>query len=765
MFKKILLFIAFLVLFNHSFQAQKVGLVLSGGGAKGAVHIGIIAALEENEIPIDYVAGTSIGAIVGSLYAMGYSPEQMLELFLSEDFYHWQTGKVEEDFQFYFRKRRDEPDFMRVNIPLKDSIDIKNAILPNSLINPIQMNQAFVQMFAQATAQSRGNFDDLFVPFLCVASDVYNKKPMIFRNGDLGNAVRASMSFPFVFKPILQDSIPLFDGGIYDNFPVNPMKEAWNPDFIIGSSVAGTNTKKPIDQSAYEQIENMIMHQTEYNVDPEDGIMMKFKLDDVSLLDFNKSKALYELGYNTTIEMIDSIKNRINVQIPLEQVDVNRAKYKASLPELRFKNIYITGATDAQKEYIEHQLNREEKEYFSFNDFKRAYFRLLSNEKIKEITPRAVYDSQNESFDLYLDIAIKDEVSIALGGNISSMSANQIYLGLSYQSLAELSSRISVDMQLGNTYNGFSMEGKVELPTKMPMDISALFVHNNRKFYESEKLFIDTDLLSFIHQKEFFGRIGVGLPFQSKAKLELLLAYGQLEDKYYLSNNSSFIGTPFDKSRYNLFNAGIYYRKNSLDAKQYPILGHNHQLYAQFITGKEHFNPASDDLPNASTHQSYIQINASLNNYHSMSEKFNLGYIVEGVVSSKNLWQNYTASILQAPAFTPTPHSLLIFNEAFRSNQYLAGGIIPIYKLSSIFHLRGDFYVFSPLYPIKRVDDNKAEYGKFFSERSYLGELSLIARFPFLTVSLFANRYSYPNDNWNFGLNIGYLIFGPKFIP
>ena len=87
-------------------MAQKVGLVMSGGGAKGAAHIGVIKALEENDIPIDYVAGTSIGAIIGSLYAMGYTPEEMLDLMLSEEFGYWQTGTVESKYAFYFK----EPD-------------------------------------------------------------------------------------------------------------------------------------------------------------------------------------------------------------------------------------------------------------------------------------------------------------------------------------------------------------------------------------------------------------------------------------------------------------------------------------------------------------------------------------------------------------------------------------------------------------------------------------------------------------------------------
>ena len=85
--------------------AQKVGLVLSGGGAKGAAHIGVIKALEENGIPIDYITGTSAGAIVGSLYAMGYTPEEMVELMLSEEFSYWQTGTVENEYKYYFKRQ------------------------------------------------------------------------------------------------------------------------------------------------------------------------------------------------------------------------------------------------------------------------------------------------------------------------------------------------------------------------------------------------------------------------------------------------------------------------------------------------------------------------------------------------------------------------------------------------------------------------------------------------------------------------------------
>ena len=101
--RKITVIIALFLAAIQIVSAQKVGLVLSGGGAKGAAHIGVIKALEENNIPIDYITGTSIGAIIGSLYAMGYSPEEMLELMLSKEFSYWQTGTVEEQDTYYFK--------------------------------------------------------------------------------------------------------------------------------------------------------------------------------------------------------------------------------------------------------------------------------------------------------------------------------------------------------------------------------------------------------------------------------------------------------------------------------------------------------------------------------------------------------------------------------------------------------------------------------------------------------------------------------------
>ena len=317
-----ILFLLFLLL--PPIHAQKVGLVLSGGGAKGLTHIGIIRALEENGIPIDYIAGTSMGAIVGSLYAMGYSPDEMEALLKSDDFKRWYSGNVEEKYIYYFKKNPPTPEFINIRISLKDSLkNVKPQFLPTSIVDPIQMNIVFLQLFGQATAASKANFDSLYIPFRCIASDVYNKRPLILKKGDLGDAVRASMSFPAMFKPIEIDSILAYDGGIYNNFPVNVMRDTFHPDIIIGSAVSA-NPGKPKEGDIMGQLENMIMQKTDYSLPDSLGILMTFKYDDVNLMDFQRFDELHDIGYKRAIEMMDSIKSRIHRRITPEQVKVKR---------------------------------------------------------------------------------------------------------------------------------------------------------------------------------------------------------------------------------------------------------------------------------------------------------------------------------------------------------------------------------------------------------------------------------------------------------
>lgn len=756
--------ISLLIIAAPYIPAQRVGLVLSGGGAKGAAHIGVIKALEENEIPIDYVTGTSIGAIIGSLYAMGYSPEEMLELILSEEFGYWQTGTVEDEYSYYFRDPYPTPEFGRMSISLSDSFQIKTSFFPQSIINPIQMNQAFMELFAPATAKAGWNFDNLFVPFRCVGSDIFAKKAIVFRNGDLGDAVRASMTFPFVFPPVWKDSVPLFDGGIYDNFPINPMKEAFSPDFIFGSAVAGTK-QGVISENPYNQLESMIMQKTDYEVPEDDGMMIHFAFTDVNLLDFPRAKELMDIGYNRTMELMDSLKQRVPRRVPLEEVTERRKAYKASLPPLVFQNIYITGVTGAQRAYIEAQLHRDIHHEFTMEEFKRAYFKMLTYSKIKEIMPHAVYNRKENKYDLYLDVKIKDEITVGFGGNVSSHQANQLFLGVGYEFLGQVASEVKGNFHVGNSFSGIMLDGRAYLQSKVPSYLNLRGVYSRKNFSESQSLFYEDIVPAIIKQKETYTKLILGLPFLNQAKAEIGVGYGRLTDRY-LQSISLYPNARFDHSRYNLLAASLSIEHNSLNAKQFPTTGNQLYMIAQYVNGREKYTPAvvAESSPKAKADHTWLQLKGRWLTYKTLNSKFNLGYMTEMVLSSKNLMSNYTASVLQAPAFTPTSHSKIVFNEAFRANQYIAGGISPIYKFNRLLHLRMDMYAFAPLYEIKKDEERQPYYGKFLRTFEYMGETSLVLQLPFITVSLYANGYSTPRKNFNFGLNIGYLIFNPKFL-
>ena len=550
--RRFLLLLAFLLAFLPMMQAQKVGLVLSGGGAKGMTHIGIIRALEENNIPIDYIAGTSIGAIIGSMYAMGYTPDEMEELLGSPDFKRWYSGQVEPEYEYFFKKARPTPEFFNIRFSFRDSLHVKSqGIIPTSMVNPIQMNVVFVELFARSTAACRGDFSKLFIPFRCIASDVYNKKPLVLRKGDLGDAVRASMSFPFVFKPIEIDSLLAYDGGIYNNFPTDVMREDFHPDVIIGSVVAA-NPSKPEENNLMSQLENMIMQKTDYSIPESEGIVMTFKYDDVNLLDFNRLKDLHDIGYNRTMSLMDSIKGRIHRRVEAEKVNERRMVYKKNLPPLRFRDIYIQGANEQQKVYIQKEFHNDEYEIFTLEDLKRGYFRLLADNMISEIIPHAVYNPETYLYDLHLKVKMEDDFSVRLGGSVSTTSSNQIYLGLGYQNLNYYSKEIVFDGQVGKIYNNAQLMAKLDLPTHVPTSVRFIGSLSSFDYYKKDKLFSKNNKPSFNSKDERFVKLMVALPFLTNKSVEFGIGYGKLVDNYFQTNIIDFDKDRVDESSYKL---------------------------------------------------------------------------------------------------------------------------------------------------------------------------------------------------------------------
>lgn len=741
---------------------QQVGLVLSGGGAKGMAHLGVMQALEENNIPIDYVTGTSIGAIVGGMYAMGYSPTEILELFKSQEFSYWQTGEIQNNYIYSYKRKHPTPEIFSIKFSVKDSFIVQPRYFPVSAINPVQMNIAFMTLFSQATAASEGNFDNLFIPFRCVASDVYNKQAVVLKSGDLGDAVRASMTFPFVFQPIVIDSVLLFDGGIYDNFPTSTMKKDFEPDYIIGVSVSA-NPKKPNVKSLMSLMENMVMHHTDYTVDPNEGILIDFHLDNVRLLEFSKADELFKLGYDKTMQNIDRIKEQVQRRITQDELNVKRTAYRATFPELKFKNIKVTGVNAEQQKYIARSF-QENHEFITVDEFKKNYFKLLADNRIFEIRPHAVYNEENQYFDLVLDVLLEDNFIFSVGGNVSSSVSSQAFFGFNYHVLKSVGLDFDLNLQFGQVYNAVQLTSTVDFPSpNFPFYLRLTGNIQGFNHYRDDRIFFENTSTISATQDERYAKFDIGFPVSIKSKIEMGTGYGFLKDNYFQSP-LNFTNNHKDERRYSLFSTQIRYLINTLNDKQYPNKGTFCNIVGQMVVGDEKFISGTDHTENMKKQTAWWQASGKVERYCGITRNFALGIMGNAVWSERPLSNNYSASILQAPSFTPTTHSKYTFNEAFAANQFMAVGIKPIYSITRQLSVRAEFYGFVPVRAIEKKSDTEFGYGNYFSTFEYIAETSLVFRFPFLSISVFVNNYSKPANNWNAGFNIGYLIFNKKFL-
>lgn len=760
--------IVILLSFSTTLNAQKVGLVLSGGGAKGMAHIGVIRALEENGIPIDYIAGTSMGAVIGSLYAMGYSPDEMQTLISSDDFKNWYMGAKDMNYQFYFKQNPPTPSIIPAQVAIRDSMTVIRPTI-NSLVDPLQMNLAFLDIFSGASAACGNNFDNLFVPFRAVASDVFNKNSIVLSKGTLGDAVRASMSFPFVFRPIMIDSIIAYDGGIYDNFPVDVMVNDFHPDFIIGSLVAVApgepEIEIPDEFDIMGQVTSMIIQKSDYSLDPKLGVKVEFDLTSVGLLDFHLINEVSALGYRNTMLLMDSIKSRTSARRDSSDVQSRRAEFKKRIPELRFSDIHVSGVNQAQQRYIKKELNANDND-FTFDDFKYGYFKLLSDDAISEIIPTTDFVEADSSFDLKLNVKLDDHPTFSFGGGLSTSVSSQLYASVSYSHIGEVSESYLIEGQFGRSYNNAQLTTRIDMAVDIPMSLSIQAGYNNMNYFRSGAFIFYSDKFNPAVNKaiEFFGKFKLSRPFLNNYKTVFSIGAAHHKDYYTQDNDINFRYFRYDCSRHNIFGGSIMFTGNTLNALQYPISGRSETIRAFIGTENDLFRPKNIYTPEIhSVDRSWLQISAHLEHYLNFTPHFTLGTLFEAYYSSRNFSTNYHASVMQAGHFRPTVNSKFVFDPDFTANSFFAAGLKPIWVINSIFHLRSEIYIFQPTRPIMNVE-GKAVYGKVLRGTQIMGELNFVAQYQRVSMNAFVDLSTSSNNASMFGFTLGILMPNEWFL-
>lgn len=270
----------------------KIGLALSGGGARGAAHIGVLRALEEHHIPVDYIAGTSMGAIVGGLYATGMTPDEIERTLTTADWATLFTDKPPRR-QLPFRKKQDDRRYLDFEV----GVDKKGLHAGLGLIRGQHLN-AFLETLLLKAGEQR-TFDDLPIPFRCVATDIVTGERVVISQGHLATAIRASMSIPSVFNPVELDDHLLVDGGLVDNLPVDVVK-AMGADVVIAVDI-GTPplTREQLTSfvAVSSQMVSILMQKNVQESILKADILIQPDLKGFSNMDFPNAGQLVPVGY------------------------------------------------------------------------------------------------------------------------------------------------------------------------------------------------------------------------------------------------------------------------------------------------------------------------------------------------------------------------------------------------------------------------------------------------------------------------------------
>ena len=271
----------------------KVGLVLSGGGAKGAAHIGVLKYIEEAGIPIDYIAGTSMGSIIGGMYALGYKSDEILDIISHVDWDRLISDNVDRQKISYRRKRENSTQLLTVPFSITtDKEELQTRSFKNSLPTGIVSGDNLLNLFNSLSVGYSDPiaFDELPIPFICIATNMMNGEADVLNKGVFSKSLRASMAIPILFDPIKLDNTLYADGGLVSNFPAEQCR-AMGADYIIGVSMSPGLESDPQNLSSIfsqvKQLKEIITDKEFDNYHKLCDIFISPELKGVGMLSFN----------------------------------------------------------------------------------------------------------------------------------------------------------------------------------------------------------------------------------------------------------------------------------------------------------------------------------------------------------------------------------------------------------------------------------------------------------------------------------------------
>ena len=440
--------ILFIALFHLSMPAQmqdtsgrdlKVGLVLSGGGAKGMAHIGALKVIEEAGVRIDYIGGTSMGAIVGALYASGYTANQLDSLFMNTDFTEIIQDNLPRSAMTFYEKEASER--YALTLPFsKFRISFPAAISGGQNI----YNELVKALYHVKDIR---DFNQLPIPFFCIATDVETGEEILLDRGYLPEAIMASGTFPSLFEPSEVDGRILIDGGVLNNYPVDEVR-AMGADLIIGVDVQHGLRDRESLQSATEillQINNYRTVGQMKEKSQKTDVYIKPNMDRYSVIDFELRDSIIQEGNMAALEVWESLR-----QVAARQGSQSlRQPVPGSLDSLQINRLILQGNSSYSRGYVKGKLRFDLSEKISFNKLRQGISNLSATGNFNTI--RYELNSNGIGEDLILKLSENPvRTYIRVGAHYDDLYKSAALINLTHKHFLMDDDVVSLDLILGD---------------------------------------------------------------------------------------------------------------------------------------------------------------------------------------------------------------------------------------------------------------------------------------------------------------------------
>lgn len=769
---KNILFILLITLIVHTANAQRVGVVLSGGGAKGAAHIGVLKALEEEGIPIDYIVGTSMGAIVGAFYSAGYSPEEIEEIIRNPVFSNWVNGTNSERYHYNYTRAQDNASWFTFDLLLdKSAGPTVNTPLANDLIINFILNE----YLAQASQRAEDRFDGLFVPYRAVAADLFTQTAIPIDSGSVMQAARSSMAVPLFYRPIKVANKYLFDGGIYNNFPVDVMEETFEPDVVIGSNV-GTKISAEYPFGEDEHIMNdmllfMVLDKTDPSRIGENNLYIEPNIVKESALAFDKVGQFIDSGYVATKRQLKTFKPTIKDTISKDLIQLQRQEFKADFEDLAFGRLELYGFDDKQSKFVQKLISFKNGTR-DLEQIKSAYFQLVSEPYFKNVYPNFSYDSESKYFvlEFYLKPTARNSLSIDVGGNLSTRQINTLQVGARLNSFNRRLNTYELNFSTGLFYESVLLRSRFNYNPKTRFYFQPKFTYNHWDYVNSKDILTpnrETVLLDRI-DREIGGALGFGTGQRGVISTEL----SHIRNTDEFNNSPSFSSDDYlDRLELKALNLGFRYERNSLDRKQFPKGGSRFYADLQYYGGSADWLPGTTSIEHEPIDNNEISRNlnwftakVSFEEFSEPKGAYTFGWTLDAQFSTIDPLFNYQSTLLYLPSFEPMFDAKTYYSPNFRAQYFLAAGVKNIFQVAKSLEFRLELYAFEAFKWAEEGVNQEAVVNTGFSKPRFMGMAGFVYNTILGPVSLRLNYMENQDPDFGLMLSVGYTIFNQKSV-